>query len=306
MASAVEHERAQPPARLHPPQGRLPQAAAPHRGPGPRPAADGRGREVLHRHPHPGLGDDQGAAVGRPRPARRAPEPLRGRGRAQRRPRGRREGPRGLRGHRPPRPLLTAPTPERNPAMSTTTYTVTGMTCGHCVSAVTEEVTQVPGVTAVEVDLASGAADRHQRRARSTTPPSAPPSRRPATRWPAAEVMNTPLKLAGFALGLVAVFGAAVGRRQRRRPGRRRPRGRRRRRRPRHGGRRRRARRAAAGAAARCPAGCRSSAGRLHARPRRRPRCRPARPHRSPFRILGPDGQPVTALRRRATTRTCT
>ena len=40
--------------------------------------------------------------------------------------------------------------------MNTATYTVTGMTCGHCVSAVTEEVTQVPGVTAVDVDLASG------------------------------------------------------------------------------------------------------------------------------------------------------
>jgi copper chaperone len=40
--------------------------------------------------------------------------------------------------------------------MSTATYTVVGMTCGHCVSAVTEEVTQVPGVTGVEVDLESG------------------------------------------------------------------------------------------------------------------------------------------------------
>lgn len=41
--------------------------------------------------------------------------------------------------------------------MSTTsTYTVTGMTCGHCVASVTEEVTEVPGVTAVQVDLASG------------------------------------------------------------------------------------------------------------------------------------------------------
>jgi copper chaperone len=40
--------------------------------------------------------------------------------------------------------------------MSTSTYTVVGMTCGHCVSAVTEEVGQVPGVTAVDVDLASG------------------------------------------------------------------------------------------------------------------------------------------------------
>ena len=40
--------------------------------------------------------------------------------------------------------------------MTTATYTVTGMTCGHCVGAVTEEVTRVPGVTAVDVDLASG------------------------------------------------------------------------------------------------------------------------------------------------------
>jgi copper chaperone len=43
--------------------------------------------------------------------------------------------------------------------MSTTTYTVTGMTCSHCVSAVTEEVTKIPGVFDVQVDLASGAVD---------------------------------------------------------------------------------------------------------------------------------------------------
>ena len=40
--------------------------------------------------------------------------------------------------------------------MSTATYTVVGMTCGHCVNSVTEEVSQLPGVTAVDVDLASG------------------------------------------------------------------------------------------------------------------------------------------------------
>ena len=40
--------------------------------------------------------------------------------------------------------------------MGTSTYTVTGMTCGHCVRSVTEEVSEVPGVTAVDVDLASG------------------------------------------------------------------------------------------------------------------------------------------------------
>jgi copper chaperone len=41
--------------------------------------------------------------------------------------------------------------------MTTTRYTVKGMTCGHCVSAVTEEVGQIDGVTGVEVDLATGA-----------------------------------------------------------------------------------------------------------------------------------------------------
>ncbi len=40
--------------------------------------------------------------------------------------------------------------------MSTSTFTVVGMTCGHCVSSVTEEVTQVPGVTDIDVDLATG------------------------------------------------------------------------------------------------------------------------------------------------------
>ena len=36
------------------------------------------------------------------------------------------------------------------------TYTVTGMTCGHCVKAVTEEVSAIDGVTGVDVDLATG------------------------------------------------------------------------------------------------------------------------------------------------------
>jgi copper chaperone len=40
--------------------------------------------------------------------------------------------------------------------MTTSTYTVSGMTCGHCVSSVTEEVTEVPGVTEVQVELDSG------------------------------------------------------------------------------------------------------------------------------------------------------
>jgi copper ion binding protein len=38
----------------------------------------------------------------------------------------------------------------------TAEYIVSGMTCGHCVSAVTEELGAIDGVSAVEVDLASG------------------------------------------------------------------------------------------------------------------------------------------------------
>lgn len=36
-------------------------------------------------------------------------------------------------------------------------YTVTGMTCGHCVSSVTEEIQQIDGVRDVAVDLTTGA-----------------------------------------------------------------------------------------------------------------------------------------------------
>lgn len=35
-------------------------------------------------------------------------------------------------------------------------FIVTGMTCEHCVASVREEVSEVAGVSAVEVDLASG------------------------------------------------------------------------------------------------------------------------------------------------------
>jgi copper ion binding protein len=41
--------------------------------------------------------------------------------------------------------------------MTTSTYTVTGMTCGHCVSTVTEEVSAIDGVSAVDVVLETGA-----------------------------------------------------------------------------------------------------------------------------------------------------
>jgi copper chaperone CopZ len=39
----------------------------------------------------------------------------------------------------------------------TSTYTVTGMTCGHCVSAVTQEISAIDGVGDVQIDLGSGA-----------------------------------------------------------------------------------------------------------------------------------------------------
>jgi copper ion binding protein len=41
--------------------------------------------------------------------------------------------------------------------MTQTSYTVTGMTCEHCVKAVTEEVGRIEGVESVAVDLPTGA-----------------------------------------------------------------------------------------------------------------------------------------------------
>ena len=40
--------------------------------------------------------------------------------------------------------------------MAESTYTVKGMTCGHCVSSVTEEVSAISGVQQVDVDLPTG------------------------------------------------------------------------------------------------------------------------------------------------------
>jgi copper chaperone CopZ len=39
---------------------------------------------------------------------------------------------------------------------TTQTWTVTGMTCQHCVSSVTEELTEIPGVEHVDVVLDDG------------------------------------------------------------------------------------------------------------------------------------------------------
>ncbi len=40
--------------------------------------------------------------------------------------------------------------------MGQSVYTVTGMTCSHCENAVRSEISGIPGVTSVDVDLASG------------------------------------------------------------------------------------------------------------------------------------------------------
>ncbi|MGI8418496.1 MAG: heavy-metal-associated domain-containing protein [Nakamurella sp.] len=41
--------------------------------------------------------------------------------------------------------------------MNTATYTVSGMTCGHCVNAVSAEIGNLDGVSDVQVDLPTGA-----------------------------------------------------------------------------------------------------------------------------------------------------
>jgi copper chaperone len=40
--------------------------------------------------------------------------------------------------------------------MSVESFNVVGMTCGHCVAAVTSEVSKLDGVTKVDVDLTAG------------------------------------------------------------------------------------------------------------------------------------------------------
>ena len=40
--------------------------------------------------------------------------------------------------------------------MTSTTYNVTGMTCGHCAKAVSDEVSGIEGVTDVSVDVEAG------------------------------------------------------------------------------------------------------------------------------------------------------
>lgn len=48
--------------------------------------------------------------------------------------------------------------------MTETTFVVTGMTCQHCVSSVTEELSAVDGVREVAVDLPTGQVTVHSDR----------------------------------------------------------------------------------------------------------------------------------------------
>lgn len=48
----------------------------------------------------------------------------------------------------------------QNPGSVHTDYLVEGMTCGHCVSSVTEEVSDVDGVDSVSVELNVGGSSR--------------------------------------------------------------------------------------------------------------------------------------------------
>lgn len=41
--------------------------------------------------------------------------------------------------------------------MTVESFNVVGMSCGHCVASVTSEVSKLPGVTRVDVELATGA-----------------------------------------------------------------------------------------------------------------------------------------------------
>jgi copper chaperone len=53
----------------------------------------------------------------------------------------------------------TTPTQQKENQMSeqeVQSFAVTGMTCGHCASAVTDEIKQLPGVSDVAVDLVAG------------------------------------------------------------------------------------------------------------------------------------------------------
>lgn len=60
----------------------------------------------------------------------------------------------GTHAHAPANPVATDATPV------TSTFEIAGMTCGHCVSSVTDEVSRLDGVSSVSVQLVVAGASR--------------------------------------------------------------------------------------------------------------------------------------------------
>ena len=77
--------------------------------------------------------------------------------------------------------------------MTTSTYAVTGMTCGHCASAVTSELKTLEGVTDVAVDLVAGGTS-------SVTVTSTSGDRKTGLKWSSETIAGTVTTLAGFFL----------------------------------------------------------------------------------------------------------
>ena len=100
----------------------------------------------------------------------------------------------------------------------TSTYTVTGMTCGHCVASVTEEVRRSP---ASRTSTSTSSRRRSPSPAASPSTDAAVAGRRRGSRL-RSSCMSTPTQRRRLRRRLAVAFGAALGRRPRRRPGRRR------------------------------------------------------------------------------------
>ena len=66
-----------------------------------------------------------------------------------------------------------------------TIYTVASMTCAHCVASVTEEVSEIPGVENVQVDLASGAVAVTSKTWQNGQTVTRPGGTRPTSAWTA-------------------------------------------------------------------------------------------------------------------------
>ena len=94
--------------------------------------------------------------------------------------------------------------------MTTQTYTVTGMTCGHCAASVTEEISELAGVENVDVVVDTGAVTVTSSRAPRRV---GRPRRRRGSRLRAGmnAPVSTPLRVVAFVAALAAAFAVAWG-----------------------------------------------------------------------------------------------